>query len=65
MNFEECIKIAEVHQIFESVIHDSSEYVDLLTEEELDQNPNHISNPRWQVLLHLINQGTDHRSTLL
>jgi uncharacterized damage-inducible protein DinB len=36
-----------------------------LTEEEFNQNPKDVPNPRWQVLLHLINHGTDHRSTVL
>lgn len=65
LRFEDFSTRAEAQQIFEPVIHNLSEYVNLLTEEELNQNPNDISNPRWQVLLHLINHGTDHRSTVL
>ena len=65
LKFEDFSTRAAAHQIFEPVIHDLSEYANLLTEEELNQNPNDISNPRWQVLLHLINHGTDHRSTVL
>ena len=65
LKFEDFSTRADAHQAFEQVAHDLSEYVNLLTEQELNHNPNDISNPRWQVLLHLINHGTDHRSTVL
>jgi uncharacterized damage-inducible protein DinB len=65
LRFEDYSTRAEAHQVFEQVAQDLSEYVTALTEEELNQNPNDISNPRWQVLLHLVNHGTDHRSTVL
>jgi uncharacterized damage-inducible protein DinB len=55
----------EAHQIFEQVALNLSDYIDQLTEEELHHNPNDIPNPRWQILMHLINHGTDHRSTVL
>jgi uncharacterized damage-inducible protein DinB len=31
----------------------------------LDQKPPEFTHPRWAVLLHLVNHGTDHRSTVL
>lgn len=65
LKFEDFSTRGETHQVFERVTHDLSEYVNSLTEEALNQNPNDVSNPRWQVLLHLINHGTDHRSTVL
>jgi uncharacterized damage-inducible protein DinB len=65
LRFEDFSNRAEAHEIFEQVAHNLSEYVNSLTEEKLNQNPNDIPNPRWQVLLHLINHGTDHRSTVL
>jgi uncharacterized damage-inducible protein DinB len=65
LRFEDFATRAEAHQIFEQVTQDLSEYVNSLTEEEINQNPNDVPNPRWQVLLHLINHGTDHRSTVL
>jgi uncharacterized damage-inducible protein DinB len=65
LSFEDFSTRAEAHQIYGQVSKDLSEYVDSLTEEEINQNPNDVPNPRWQVLLHLINHGTDHRSTVL
>ena len=65
LRFEDFSTRAEAHQIYEQVAKDLSEYVNSLTEEEINQNPNDVPNPRWQVLLHLINHGTDHRSTVL
>ena len=52
-------------QIFEEVAQNLSDYVNSLSEEELNQNPKDVPNPRWQILMHLINHGTDHRSTVL
>lgn len=65
LRFEDFSTRAEAHQIYEQVAKDLSKYVNSLTEEEISQNPNDVPNPRWQVLLHLINHGTDHRSTVL
>ena len=65
LRFEDFAARAEAHQIFEQVAQDLSEYVNSLTEEEFNQNPKDVPNPRWQLLLHLINHGTDHRSTVL
>jgi len=65
LRFEDFATRAEAHQIFEQVAKDLSEYVNTLAEEELNQNSNDIPNPRWQIILHLVNHGTDHRSTVL
>jgi len=65
LKFEDYSTRAEVNQIFEQVANDLNEYSTLLTAEELDQNPNDVPNSRWQVILHIINHGTDHRSTVL
>lgn len=65
LSFEDFSTRADAHQIYEHVAKDLSEYVNTLTEEEINQNPKDVPNPRWQVLLHLINHGTDHRSTVL
>ena len=65
LNFEDYSTRAEAHQVFEQAARDLSEYVNSLTAEELDQNANDLPYPRWQVLLHIINHGTDHRSTVL
>lgn len=65
LKFEEYSTKAEAHQTFEEVSRDLSEYSASLTIEELDQNPKGLPNPRWAVILHIINHGTDHRSTVL
>ena len=65
LKFEDYSTRAQAHQIFEEVARNLSEYVATLTGEQLDQNPEDMSNPRWQVLIHLSNHGTDHRSTVL
>jgi uncharacterized damage-inducible protein DinB len=65
LKFEDYSTRAQAHQIFEEVAQNFSEYVATLTDEQLDENPKNMSNPRWQVLLHLSNHGTDHRSTVL
>lgn len=57
--------IAKAREIFEVVSKDLGDYVLNLTEEELNQSTEKLSEPRWQILLHLINHGTDHRSTVL
>jgi uncharacterized damage-inducible protein DinB len=50
---------------WESVAKDVAEYVENLTETKLNENPKDIDAPRWAILLHLVNHGTDHRSTVL
>jgi uncharacterized damage-inducible protein DinB len=52
-------------ELFETVAIDFSEYIAMMTEEELNQKPPAFTHPRWAVLLHLVNHGTDHRSTVL
>ncbi len=56
---------ASVHRYWESVAAELAEYVNQLEEAELISNPIDIPGPRWEVLLHLVNHGTDHRSTVL
>ena len=65
LKFEDFSTRAEAREVFEEVAQNLSEYANSLTEEEINQNPNDLPNPRWQVLLHMINHGTDHRSTVL
>lgn len=52
-------------EIFAEVVKDLSKYVNSVSAEELNQNAIGIPNPRWAILLHLINHGTDHRATVL
>jgi uncharacterized damage-inducible protein DinB len=56
---------ASVRAFWEATAKDLAEYAETLTEAELNENPADIPSPRWQVLLHIINHGTDHRSTVL
>lgn len=56
---------AAARAIFESVAKELAEYVNALGEEELSQDANDIMVPRWAVLLHMVNHGTDHRATVL
>jgi len=54
-----------VREFWNITAKDLATYIERLTESELNENPTDIQNPRWQVLLHVINHGTDHRSTIL
>ena len=54
-----------IRSAFEDVAKELMDYVASLTDAELEQPPAGIPNPRWQILLHLVNHGTDHRSTVL
>jgi uncharacterized damage-inducible protein DinB len=65
LKFEDYSTRVDAQQVFEQVATDLNEYGKTLTAEELDQNPNDLPNPRWVVILHIINHGTDHRSTVL
>jgi uncharacterized damage-inducible protein DinB len=56
---------ASVHAFWDATAKDVAEYIETLTEAALNENPTDIPSPRWQVLLHIINHGTDHRSTVL
>jgi uncharacterized damage-inducible protein DinB len=40
-------------------------YVNGLSQEDLEETPPGLYGPRWQVLLHLANHGTDHRAQML
>lgn len=57
--------ITKAREIFEVVIKDLGDYVLGLTEDELNKSTEKLSEPAWQILLHLINHGTDHRATVL
>lgn len=56
---------AAAREIFESVAKDLSVYVSTLTEEALNKPTDKVEQPQWQILLHLVNHGTDHRATVL
>jgi Uncharacterized protein conserved in bacteria len=54
-----------VRAFWEAMANNLAEYAETLTEAKLRESPVDIQEPRWQVLLHIINHGTDHRSTVL
>ena len=56
---------ASVRAFWDVTAKDVAEYAETLTEGALNENPVDIPSPRWQVFLHIINHGTDHRSTVL
>jgi uncharacterized damage-inducible protein DinB len=56
---------ASVRAFWDATSKDVAEYIETLNETTLNENPTDIPSPRWQVLLHIINHGTDHRSTVL
>ena len=63
--YEEYQDRASVRLYWDSVVREVAGYVKNIDEAELNGNPKDIDAPRWQVLLHLVNHGTDHRSTVL
>ncbi len=65
LKFEDYPTRAAARELFETVAVDFSDYIAAVTEKELDQKPPEFTHPRWAVLLHLVNHGTDHRSTVL
>ena len=65
LKFEDYPTRDAARALFEQVAKDVTEYVDTLTEAELEEIPNVMSGPRWQALLHIVNHGTDHRAIVL
>jgi uncharacterized damage-inducible protein DinB len=65
LKFEEYQTQAAAREAFENVAKDLSDYASTLTEADLNTPNDKIQEARWQVILHIINHGTDHRSTVL
>jgi uncharacterized damage-inducible protein DinB len=51
--------------LFENVAKGLADYMAALNEAELEQSPANIPASRMLVLMHMVNHGTDHRSTVL
>jgi uncharacterized damage-inducible protein DinB len=65
LKFEDYTTRAQAREAFESVAKDLADYSSTLTEVDLNSPNDKVAEPRWQVILHIINHGTDHRSTAL
>jgi len=65
LKFEDYTTRAQAQEAFESVAKDLVDYSSTLTEVDLNSPNDKVAEPRWQVILHIINHGTDHRSTVL
>jgi uncharacterized damage-inducible protein DinB len=65
LKFEDYPTRAAARELFETVAKDFSDYIHAVTEEELHQKPSAFTHPSSTILLHLVNHGTDHRSTVL
>jgi uncharacterized damage-inducible protein DinB len=65
LKFEDYTTRAQARVEFDKVAKDLTEYSSTLTEADLDSPNDKIVEPRWQIWLHIINHGTDHRSTVL
>ena len=62
---DDFLTCAAARGAFENVAKDLSVYVSTLTEDALNKPTDKIDQPQWQILLHLVNHGTDHRATVL
>jgi uncharacterized damage-inducible protein DinB len=65
LKFEDYTTRAQVREVFENAAKDLADYISTLTEDVLNNSTNKVEQPQWQILLHLVNHGTDHRATVL
>ena len=62
---EDFLTRAAARDAFERVAKDLGDHVSTLTEDALNKPTDKVDRPQWQILLHLVNHGTDHRATVL
>jgi uncharacterized damage-inducible protein DinB len=55
----------ETRTLWDSTAQDMMEYVASLDDTALEKQPPGMGGPVWQVLLHVVNHGTDHRAQVL
>jgi len=65
LNFADYPDHKSLVALFETTSKDLLEYVGGMSISDLEAIPGGIPNPRWQILQHMVNHGTDHRSTVL
>jgi uncharacterized damage-inducible protein DinB len=53
------------YDLWETVVAKVDAYMDTLSVEEFNSRPRGMRGPIWQVLLHMVNHGTDHRAQVL
>ena len=51
-----------VHALWEATEREMTEYVGVLVEDDLERRPQDLPATVWQVLVHVVNHGTDHRA---
>jgi uncharacterized damage-inducible protein DinB len=52
-------------ELWDGVSREVTEYANSIDEAALLYTPERMRGPRWQVLLHMVNHGTDHRAQVL
>ena len=65
LKFEDYPTRVAALRVFETVAQELDDYVTGMSDDDLNQQAEGIPSPRWAVLLHLVNHGTDHRATVL
>jgi uncharacterized damage-inducible protein DinB len=65
LNLDEYSTPIAGREVFENIAKDLADFVSSLTDKDLEEKTLQVGEPRWQVILHIVNHGTDHRATAL
>lgn len=65
LSFEDYSTRERAREISQEIARHLIAYVSTRTDADLNGHTEQVAEPRWQILLHLINHGTDHRATVL